>query len=294
MDDLKRYQPRRSSPALPWRRWLLGVAIIIVLVLIGQAIFGRGGSSTSQTKNSNQAEITLVNDNTNTSTAPLNGNSTISSAPVVAESWANFSVSSCRGAIGTASVTKKIVALTFELAAASDQAKQVVSYLQQNKIPASFFSSGTFAEANPDFVKSVATAGFAVYNRGHKTVDMTTLSKEDIVASLSSTDQRISDATGQSTKPIFRPPYGSVSDGLVTTAKDEGYCVITWTVDGLDWQNGVTADQVTQRVVDKLQAGAIIDLHAGYDVTLAVVMSIVGQLKTKGYTPVSLATLLQS
>ncbi len=296
MTEFKRYQPRRSAPAFPWRKWLVWAVIVVVLFLIGKAIFSHGGSKKRATTNRNQVDIALVNDNTNASDLPLNGNSNANtnSAPVVSESWANFSVSSCSGTIGTVTTTKKYVALTFDLAAANDQAKQLIGYLQQQKIPASFFSSGSFADTNADFVKSVASSGFSVYSRGQKTVDMTTLAKAEVVTSLTSAEENISAATGQTTKPLFRPPFGNTSTDLVATAKEQGYCAITWTVDGLDWKDGVTADQVNQRVADKLQAGAVIDLHAGYDVTQTAVTMIVAKLKTLGYTPVSLATLLQS
>lgn len=299
MTDFRRYQPRRASSPTPWRRWLVLGVVVILLVIIGQAVFGgKKSSTTSSKKNTNSSTgISLLNDNTSTTNANVaslaNSNSNTNAPPAVADSWANFSVNTCSGVIG-AFGAKKNVALTFDIAADNDQSKQVVQLLAQKKTPASFFSTGTFAEAHPDFLKTVSTAGYSVYNHGAKSVDLTTLSAADVAASLLSADTSISAATGSSSKPLMRPPFGSTNAATTATAKSAGYCAITWTVDAFDWKDGVTADQAKQRVLDKLQPGAIILLHAGYDITPQFLPGLLTDLAAKGYTPVSLATLLQS
>lgn len=295
MSDFRRYQPRHSASVSGGRRWLWIVGGILLIVIVWW-VWPRGSSSDRQstTNTSSSDGISLVNDTlTNTNTPSTNTNSaTTGSVAAVPDSWTNFSVSSCPSTIGSFGTTQR-AALTFDLSAANDQAKQLLQMLQQQRIPATFFSTGDFADKNAAFVKSVADAGFGVYSRGQKSVDMTTLSADAVATSLTSADTAISTATGRTAKPLLRPPYGNTSAALVSAANAAGYCVVTWSVDGFDWQDGTTADQVATRVIDKLAPGMIIDLHAGYDVTQEAVSAIVTQLKSKNYSLVSLADLLQ-
>lgn len=299
MADLNYYRPRRSTSRLPWRRWAVTAVALIVVVWIGQAVFGQGGTKSAKNAANDNRDtgIALLNDtavaNANTGDL-LNANGNTNTAPATSSAdWTSFSTEKCTAVIGAVGEAKN-VALTFDLSAANDQAKQVVQLLQQKKTPADFFSTGTFAEAHTDFVKSVTQAGFAVYNHGQKSVDMTALSSEAIASSLQSAEASITQATAESSKPLFRPPFGNTSAALVTAARTAGYCTVTWTVDAFDWQEAITANQAKQRVLDKLRPGAIILLHAGYDVTPQFLPSLVTAIHDQGYTPVTLATLMQS
>lgn len=272
---------------------MVATAIIVIVISI-QAIMHRGKSSSSKS-NTNGNGISLVNDgsNTNTTTTNANQSTNTNSAVATTDSWTNFSTTTCPAAIGSFG-TAKTVALTFDVSAANDQAHTLLDQLKQKKTPATWFSTGDFADKNSDFIRAIAQAGYGVYSRGQKSVDMTTLTSDQIATSLQNADDSITNATGRTAKPLLRPPFGNVSSGLVTAAKADGYCVVTWTVDGFDWKDGATADDVVARVMAKLAPGMIIDLHAGYDVTPAAVSALLDQLKTKGYTTTSLANLLQS
>ena len=63
------------------------------------------------------------------------------------------------------------------------------------------------------------------------------------------------------TRPtLFRPPYGDYDDEVVLTARKNGYEVIQWNVDSLDWKNlGVTP--MVERVTKNLAPGAIVLFH---------------------------------
>ncbi|MBI3573063.1 MAG: hypothetical protein HY092_02590 [Candidatus Kerfeldbacteria bacterium] len=54
----------------------------------------------------------------------------------------------------------------------------------------------------------------------------------------------------------------------------------------------MTVDQAKQRVLDKARPGAIILLHAGYDITPALLESLRPSLTSQGYHFVTLSTLM--
>ena len=301
MADYRRYQPRRSTAAPSWRRFALIGAGVLILFFVIKGVLGGGGETNTNTTNSTSSddEITLLNDNTNSSAntnestnTNANSNTNISNTNV-APPTTSFTAAACNGSISQFG-TKKSVALTFDLAAANDATDQVIATLRQEKVGASFFSSGTFAEKNPDLLTTLSQAGFGVYNRSYDNPSYSKLSAEDIAGQLSRADKAISEATDVTTKPFARPPFGDSNASVVAAAKSEGYCIILWTVDAFDWQDGIAAADSAKRVMDKLRSGMIVSLHAGYDVTPAVVTSLIKDIKAKGYDLVSLADLVST
>lgn len=303
MAEYRRYQPRRSSSqGGGWGRWLAIVGGIVVLVLIGKMVWGgKGKSPTTSNNNANtNVAIRLVTDNANTatntnSTANLNTNTATNTNTTAATgSWANFSASKCTNAISNYGTAKRAV-LTIGFSSANDSVGQVITSLKNAKVPADFFVSGAFATKNPDIVKSATTAGFAVYSQSFDSTDLTKLSDAEVISAITKTETAIVDATGVTSKPIFRPPAGSYTTNTLKLLRQQGYCAVLWTVDSYDWQDGMTAALAKERVmtaVAKQSGGSIIALHAGYDITPQLITDLVNELKSQGYEIVSLATLL--
>lgn len=303
MAEYRRYQPRRSSSqGGSWGRWLVIGGSVVVLVIIGKLVWGsQGNPQTTSNDNANtNVAIRLVTDNTNsaanTSTAAnLNTNSaTNTNTAVVTSSWTNFSTSRCPNAISNYGTVKRAV-LTVGFSAANESVGQVITSLKDAGVPADFFVSGAFATKNPDIVTSATTAGFAVYSQSFDSTDLTKLSDAEVNSAITKTETAIVDATGVTSKPIFRPPAGSYTTNTLKLLRQQGYCAVLWTVDSYDWQDGMTVALAKERVmtaVAKQSGGSIIALHAGYDITPQLITDLVSELKSQGYEIVSLATLL--
>lgn len=308
MPEYRRYQPRRASSGRRWVTYTVWLVVLVVVILIGKALFGGGSKTTTKNKNAaqtnttaNTSEITLLNDNSNTNTAvngnansntnvDVNGNSNVNATTTPASTSIP---QACTKAISQYGEQKRI-ALTFDVSADGEAANQAIAVLQKTKTPASFFASGTFAEKHKEILAQLVKDGFAIYNRTYDNTSLTTITPAAVAQEITKGDEAISAATGTSSKPFLRPPLGAVSDQVVTTAKDAGYCLVTWTVDAFDWQSGTTADQSVQRVLAKVRPGAIVALHLGYDITPAVLDSLIPKLVALGYTLVTLPTLIGS
>lgn len=298
MADLQRYRPRRrSAPAGRWRRWVAWLIVLVIIFFLGKAVFGRRGSNDSNNRASSNATngISLLTDNVNlaaanSTNAAADANTAVPAAPP--GSWSGFSVKNCPQAISESGSAGKLVALTFDVAAANDQAKQVVSILRDQRAPADFFVTGTMVARDSNFIKSIADAGFSVYNHGQENKDLTKLETADVSTQITKGEAAISAVTNVSPRPMFRPPFGNVTAQTVKLINQAGYCAILWTVDAFDWKDDITADQAKQRVLDKLRPGAIVLLHAGYDVTPLFLKDLVTAITGQGYQLVSLSQLL--
>lgn len=313
MADYRRYQPRYSGGGSGrWRRVVIFTAIMVVAILVGKSILD--GKQPNNNENTNESEITLVNEggnanvdanNTNGSetnanenanqNANTNGNSNTNTTSSVAGSETfsdDFSLDICKTPISSFGKAK-FVALTFDLSAANEDAQKVLDVLKDKKARASFFSRGTFAEKNKEFVAAVGKAGFGVYSGSYETKNLSALSNEEVTAQITKAETAIEAATSETPKPLMRPPSGDYDADVIATAREAGYCLVLWTVDAFDWQDGITAAESTQRVMDKAAPGAIVALHAGYDVTPVILPGLIDQLRAAGYTLVSLPTLFQ-
>ncbi len=76
------------------------------------------------------------------------------------------------------------------------------------------------------------------------------------------------DATGVTTRPLFRPPYGAYDERVLDTVIGEGYLPIYWTLDSLDSVGEPKTpefliERVTNALTPEQLRGAIILAHCG-------------------------------
>jgi peptidoglycan/xylan/chitin deacetylase (PgdA/CDA1 family) len=267
-------------------RWFVYIVILIALVWIVSGCLNRDDASSGTTEtNTNE---TNVNAATN-----ANGNSNVNgSATNRVAALESYDVeTACDGVISQSGRDKKLV-LTFSGRANGSNVDEIIAALNGSSTPASFFFTGTFAENHADVVEKIAQAGFRVYNQSDSHPDFETLTEDEALQELEQADETISAITKLTTKPFFRPPFGSVDADVTATVKAAGYCPVTWTVDGMDWQAASTAESITTRVQEKIAPGAIILLQVGGIGTTEALPGIINDAKADGYTFVSLPELL--
>ena len=105
----------------------------------------------------------------------------------------------------------------------------------------------------------MASKGFEVANHGYLHKDCSSLTAERIREEIIITEKLISSYTGSTVK-LFAPPSGDLSDALFKVAKTEGYKVIMWTTDTIDWRDK-NADTVYSRATKNLKAGDLVLMH---------------------------------
>ena len=178
------------------------------------------------------------------------------------------------------------VALTFDDGPWPNSTAQILAILVQRQAPATFFVVGRQVERYPELVRREVAAGMALgsHSYGHpQPFDRLPVA-------------RVWDelARGRRTlvplgvHPVgFRPPGGAASATILATAQELGERTVLWSVDPADWQPGVTADQLTQRVLAAARPGAIVLLHDGggdRSATVAALPAIIDGLRRLGLT----------
>ncbi|MDP2684662.1 MAG: polysaccharide deacetylase family protein, partial [bacterium] len=220
--------------------------------------------------------------------ANINANVNVDSSVAAA-----FDISSCDRVYSRGSAGEKEVTLTFNVGTTKEgDIDKLLIALKDSGTTADFFARGDVAEENSGLIKKISEAGFPVYNLSYDHPRFNGLSESGMIEQLAEAESLISQITGKSTKPFFRPPYGEADDTVVNAVTAAGYCPVTWTVDALDWSTDYTAEASKERVISNVSNGAIILMQAANSTTATIVPQIITELKESGYTFVNLSNLL--
>jgi len=135
--------------------------------------------------------------------------------------------------IYSVATSEKKVAITFDTNWGKDNTKEILGILEKYNVKATFFIIGKWADEFPDQVKQIYLEGHEIGNHSYIHPDMTLLSTDRIKNEIRTTDEKIFEITGQTSK-IFRCPEGNYNDLVLKTIEADGKYSIQWDVDSID------------------------------------------------------------
>lgn len=185
---------------------------------------------------------------------------------------------------------EKQVAISFDAAWGADKTEGILDILQEFGVGATFFLVGFWVDEHQELVKEIVDKGFEVGTHSNTHPDMVKLSKSTMKNELESSVEKIESVTDKDVK-LFRAPFGSYNNNLLDTAQEMGLKTIQWDVDSLDWK-GLSASEVTNRVVSKVKNGSIILMHNNADNVLDSLRLTLNRLKVSGFKVTSVSDLV--
>ena len=201
-----------------------------------------------------------------------------------------FGYSTRRVPVYNVATEEKQVAISFDAAWGADKTEGILEILKEYDATATFFLVGFWVDKYPEMVKAIDEAGIEIGTHSNTHPDMAKLDKATVKSELSTSMTKITNITGKDVK-VFRPPYGSYNNTLLETCDELGLTAIQWDVDSLDWK-GISAGDITKRVVDKVKNGSIILMHNNADNVLDALRLVLDSLKLKGYKVTSVGELI--
>lgn len=184
----------------------------------------------------------------------------------------------------------KKLAISFDAAWGADYTPTLLKILKENNIKTTFFLTGIWVRKYPEMVKAIAAAGHELGNHTTTHPHCNDLPENEFIKELKENEEMIARLTGKRTR-LFRPPFGEYNNTNIRAARKNGYEVIQWSVDSLDWQElGVEA--VVDRILKNAHPGAIILFHNNAKYTPEALPVILKNLKAQGYKIVPVSELL--
>jgi len=180
------------------------------------------------------------------------------------------------------STQEKVASFTFDAAYGSDKTEKILEILDEYGIKATFYLVGFWVDKYPELTKKIFESGHEIGTHSNMHEHMSKMSASDIKSDLSVSVKKIEDLTGKKVD-LFRAPYGEYNDTVVNCAEELGLYTIQWSVDSLDWK-GLTAQEMTSRVISRIHEGAIMLYHNNSDHIVEALPTIIELMKTRGYT----------
>lgn len=271
-------------------------ALVVALAIV---LAGCGSPATTDTTTSTTIAPTTTEPTTTTcipTTTTSPSTTTTTDAPttstMAASTTTTAEVFAPATVVWRADTPDRVVALTFDAGSDRGHTEEILDLLATHCIRVTFGMTGRWAETNPDLLQRMIDEGHTLINHTYDHPHMETLTTGQRLEQLERTESIVFELTGVSTKPYFRPPYGSYDDAVLTDVGAAGYRYsVMWTVDSLGWK-GLSPDEVAGRCVTGVGPGAIILLHVGAASTdCAALPTIISDLVAAGYEFVTIPEL---
>lgn len=186
----------------------------------------------------------------------------------------------------------KYIALTFDDGPNCTTTNDVLDVLEKYSITASFFLVGNNIDGqSAKVVKRAFDMGCEINSHSRTHSAMPELSDREIISEMKFTAERIKEITGEEPH-FFRPPYIAVDDRMYDIIDLPFICG----KGAEDWEDSISAEERTNRILAQAEDGLIILLHdmEGNFRTVEAIGSIIPALLEQGYTFTTVSGLFKS
>ena len=185
---------------------------------------------------------------------------------------------------------KNKIAFTMNCAWNADDIDSILETLKNNDVHITFFMVGDWVDKYPEAVKKIYEAGHEIGSHSNTHPHVNNLSAEKNLEEIKLSVNKIEKITGHKTN-LYRAPYGEYNNTVIKTAQENGFFTIQWNLDTLDYQ-GLSGEEMWNRLKNKLDGGSIILSHNGTKHTADSLDMIIKNIKSSGFQLVTISELI--
>lgn len=157
------------------------------------------------------------------------------------------------GAIFRIKTEEKILSLTFDDGPDPYVTPAVLEIIENHKIRAIFFCSGSTSADHPELMARIKSGGHVIGNHGFRHLNGFLTAPEEYIRNIESAD-------GLTSAVLFRPPYGKISPSQYCKIRKK-YRVMLWDLMAYDFDNRPGRENALSVMKKKIRPGSIIVLH---------------------------------
>lgn len=186
----------------------------------------------------------------------------------------------------------KVISISFDAAWGGDQTIAILDILDEYEVKTTFFLVGIWVDKYPELVKEIFARGHEIGNHSASHPHMSQLSQEKIQEELRIMSDKVETLTG--VRPtLFRPPYGDYNDRLVRESRAQGYEIVQWSVDSLDWKNR-GAEDIIKQCTKSIENGDIVLFHNDSQYILNALPTVLNHYQDLGFSIIPVSQILLS
>ena len=182
------------------------------------------------------------------------------------------------------------IAFTMNCAWNADDIDSILETLKNNDVHITFFMVGDWVDKYPEAVKKIYEAGHEIGSHSNTHPHVNNLSAEKNLEEINLSVNKIEKITGHKTN-LYRAPYGEYNNIVIKTAQENGFYTIQWNLDTLDYQ-GLTGEEMWNRLKNKLDGGSIILSHNGTKHTADSLDMLIKNIKASGFKLITISELI--
>ena len=183
-------------------------------------------------------------------------------------------------------LNKKAIAFTYD-DGPSEYTADLLNTLEKNNSSATFFVIGNNIKGRENIIKKIYKSKSEVGSHGYSHINFTNLDKEELNTEINSTNVLFNSITNDKIS-LLRPPYGDYDDNV----KSLNYNIILWNIDSKDWLLK-DSEKIYNNVLKNACDGCIVLMHDIYPETLEATKKLIPELKSLGYSIVSVSKLMK-
>ncbi|MDA8195248.1 MAG: polysaccharide deacetylase family protein [Thermaerobacter sp.] len=187
----------------------------------------------------------------------------------------------------------KLVALTFDDGPSPLYTPEILQLLTTYNAHATFFVLGSEVLRFPQVAAAIARQGSVLANHGWQHLNLYR-SGANVLWQDAHRAETYVRSLGLPMAPLYRPPYGNVSQTLLAIFSRHGYRVILWSLDTRDWAH-TNGHVIAQKILHSIRPGSIVLMHDGGGdraPTVSALATILNILSAQRYRFVTVPQLL--
>lgn len=185
---------------------------------------------------------------------------------------------------------EKKIALTMNCAWNADDIDKILDVLNKTDTKITFFMVGDWVDKYPEAVKKINESGQEIGNHSNTHPHVNSISYEKNIEEIKDCNEKINKITGKNVS-LYRCPYGEYNDNVLKAVKNTQSIAIQWNLDTLDY-NGLTGEQMWNRIGNNITNGSIILMHNGTKHTADSLEHIITNIKNAGFKIVTMSDLI--
>ena len=203
-----------------------------------------------------------------------------------------FSTEEQTSAITRGDESEKNVSLTFNISWGEEKVYDILDVLKKQKIQATFFVSGEWAERHPQILEKIAEHKHEIGMLGYRYESYVEQDIEEVKRDIQEAIQ-VFNKLGFDHINYIRPPNGHFNKEILEVIEQIDLDAVHWSVHPNDWENpGVK--EISTHLTKNISGGDIILMHASDSAkqTAEALEHVIPTLQDKKFTFVTLSELL--